>query len=149
MRMQLKSMLFLVGVSFLLFAGFKNPNVRSINAELKGQPTEVNIEFVYTGVNADGDVTGTYTAHGGIESSGTSEMTVHRYANVAHCSQTLEAAEGTITILSNCQFSTMTGAWRVVSGTGAYSDLQGNGKLLMTFPGGGIFVRESYSGKVR
>lgn len=139
MKMQLKSMLLLLGVSFFVIVGFKNAD----------QPTPVTIQFVYNGVAADGDVTGTFTAHGGIETSGTSEMTVNRFANVAHCSQTLTAAEGTITILSNCQFSTMTGAWHIVNGTGAYAGIKGNGKLLMTFPGGGVFVVESYEGKVR
>ena len=100
-------------------------------------------------MTADGTFTGTFTAEGGIETSGTSEMIVNRFGNVAHCSQTLEAPEGTITILSNCQFSTMTGTWRIVGGTGAYAGIDGNGKLLMGFPGGGIIVTESYSGKAR
>jgi len=148
--MQLRSMLLLLGVSFFIFAGFKSSDQRSAKAiQSNDQPTPVWIELVYTGVLSPGTLTGTFTAHGALETSGTVEMTVHRYANVAHCSQTLEDENGTITVLTNCQFSTMDGTWRVVSGTGAYWDLEGNGKLHMTSPGGVVLAEESWSGKVR
>ena len=150
MKMQFKSMLLLLGVSFFIFAGFKNADQRSVKGtHFKDQPTPVTIESIYTSRAADGTVMGTFTAHGGIETTGWVEMDVHRYANVAHCSQTFHSAEGTFTALSNCQFSTMEGTWRIVEATGAYSDLEGNGKLLMTFPGPPVFVHESWSGKVR
>jgi hypothetical protein len=94
-------------------------------------------------------VTGTFTTSGVIAASGTSTMTIHRFVNgkVAHCSQTLVVPDGTITILSNCQFSTMNGTWRIVSGTGAYANIHSNGRLLMTFPSG-VIVIESFSGKI-
>ena len=156
-------MSFLVGVSFIILWGCsKNDNLVSSTTttsnELKSpsasseinssKAVETTIDFVYTGQTPDGTFTGTFTAHGGLETSGSSTMIVNAFGNVAHCSQTLIAPEGTITILSNCQFSTMEGSWRVESGTGAYSSLKGNGKLLMTFPEG-VFVVESYSGQVK
>jgi len=148
--MQFKSMLLLLSVSFFIFAGFKNADQRSVKGiNSKDQPTPVTIELVYTSRAADGTQMGTFTAHGGIETSGWVEMHVHRFANVAHCSQTLHSTEGTITALSNCQFSTMEGTWHIVEATGAYSDLEGNGKLVMMFPGPPVFVHESWSGKVR
>jgi len=158
-------MLLLIAASFIIFSGCKkNDNLVSPSAKSSvdnysalgssesfksGKPTETNIEFIYTGQNPDGTLTGTFSAHGGLEASGTTTMAVNQFGNVAHCSQTLVASGGgTITILSNCQFSTNTGTWRIVSGTGAYADLKGNGKLLMTFPSG-VFVVESYSGQVK
>ena len=109
-------------------------------------PTPVTITGVYTS-GALPTVTGTFTSSGALEISGTTTMTVGRFANVAHCTQTLEASDVSITILSNCQFSTMTGSWRIVSGTGAYENLQGNGRLVMTFPAG-VIVIESFTGKI-
>jgi hypothetical protein len=117
------------------------------------KPMPVIITGTYTG-GAYPTVTGTFTASGAIETSGTSTMTIHSFAfvkgvrHVSHCSQTLVAPEGTITILSNCQFSGMTGTWRIVSGTGAYANLRGNGKLIMTFPGAPVIVIEAFSGRV-
>ena len=92
---------------------------------------------------------GTFTADGALETSGTTEMDVTRSGDFAHCSQTLTSPRGSLTILSDCQFSTMKGTWHIISGTGHYSHLQGNGKLLMTFPGAGVIVIESFSGTIR
>jgi hypothetical protein len=116
-------------------------------------PTATPAPVIITGTYTDGaypTVTGTFIASGAIVASGTSTMTIHRFANgtVAHCSQTLVAPDGTITILSNCQFSTMNGTWRIVSGTGAYTNLQGNGQLTMTHPGSGVIVVEAFYGRI-
>lgn len=150
MKMLSKSMLLLIGMSFFIFAGFKNADHRSVKGiHSKDQPAPVTIESVYTSRAADGTFMGTFTAHGGIETSGWVDMEVHRFANVAHCSQTFHSTEGTFTALSNCQFSTMEGTWRIVEATGAYSGFEGNGKLVMMFPGAPVLVHESWSGQVR
>jgi hypothetical protein len=115
-------------------------------ASRTAKPTAVTIIGTYTD-GALPTVTGTFTASGALEISGTTSMTVDRFDNVAHCSQTLVGPEGTITILSNCQFSTMTGSWRIVSGTGAYANLHGNGRLLMTHPSG-VIVVEAFYGRI-
>ena len=51
----------------------------------------------------------------------------------AHCVVTLIASDGTIIIHQECQFGSPTpeGRWEIVSGTGAYVNLKGNGSLLM------------------
>jgi hypothetical protein len=51
----------------------------------------------------------------------------------AHCVVVLVTPEGTITIHQECVFATNPpqGRWEIVSGTGAYANLQGNGTLTM------------------
>ena len=51
----------------------------------------------------------------------------------AHCVVTLTASNGTIIIDQQCQFATSPpkGRWEIVSGTGAYANLNGNGSLTM------------------
>jgi hypothetical protein len=147
MKMHLKSMLLLMGVSFIIFTGFKNADVRGAQ-DLKANINHSPVTF--TCIYTDGalpTVTGTFTTSGEIETSGTTTMTVNKFANVFHCSQTLVAPGGTITVLSNCQSSTMTGSWRIINGTGDYANLQGNGRLKMTFPAG-VIVIETFSGKI-
>ena len=139
------SLLLFIGTCFLVLTGFRSTET---TATAKSKPVPVNIEFVYTSVGGDGTFMGTFEANGGIDATGTSAMTVDRFANVAHCTQILEAPGGTITIDSYCQFSTMRGSWHIVDATGTYEGLKGNGRLLMMFPGGGIIVTESYEGRV-
>lgn len=54
---------------------------------------------------------------------------------IAHCVVVLtpDDGSGTITIHQQCEFATdpAKGQWEVVSGTGAYANLKGNGDLLM------------------
>ena len=93
---------------------------------------------------------GTFTATGALETWGTNSMVVHpsgkSKAGAIHCTNTLTTSEGSFTLLMNCQFSTSTGTWRIVSGTGAYVGLRGTGSLVMTQPGG-VFV-ETLTGKI-
>jgi hypothetical protein len=147
MKMQLKSMLLLFGVSFFIFAGFKNADQRSVKAQqFKDHSSRVTIELIVTNSNASGTIfTGTFTAHGGLETSGTFEMEPNFFGHFAHCSQTFTSHRGTFTAISDCEFIHNTGTWYIISGTGRYSDLQGNGKLLMT--AGGLV--EAWTGKVR
>jgi hypothetical protein len=51
----------------------------------------------------------------------------------AHCVVTLTASNGTIVIDQQCQFASSPpkGRWEIVSGTGAYANLYGNGSLTM------------------
>ena len=86
---------------------------------------------------ADLHVTGTFTATGSLNVSGVAVMDVVPNANGmrAHCVLTLTAADGsgTITIHQACQFASapIKGVWEIVSGTGDYANLKGNGSLLM------------------
>jgi len=81
------------------------------------------------------NTTGTYVTSGALNLSGYTTMYVGSRAkgNVAHCVVVLYAPDGTITIHQQCEFSTNPpkGQWRIVSGTGAYANLKGNGSLLM------------------
>src|SRR5438270_7708816 len=81
------------------------------------------------------DVTGTFTTSGGLTISGPSTMHVDLNYNgtTAHCVVTLTAPDGNIIIHQQCQFATSPakGRWEIVSGTGAYANLRGNGPLLM------------------
>lgn len=148
MKMQFKSMVILLGVSVFILAGFRNADQRGVKAiQSKDQPRAVTIELIITSQAADGTFIGTFTAHGGIETSGTFAMEAHFSSDghFAHCSQTFKASRGTFTAISDCEFFHNTGTWYLIGGTGRYKHLQGNGKLIMTAGG---FV-ESWSGKVR
>jgi hypothetical protein len=80
-------------------------------------------------------LSGTFTTSGALSISGTTTMDVNGLAagKVAHCVVVLYTPDGTITIHQKCEFSTNPpkGQWDIVSGTGAYSNLKGNGSLLM------------------
>ncbi len=89
------------------------------------------------------NTTGTFTTTGALNISGTSTMVVDPVlANGilarAHCVVVLTPSDGsgTITIHQECVYKTSPpkGRWEIVSGTGAYANLKGNGPLTM--PGG-------------
>jgi hypothetical protein len=81
------------------------------------------------------DVHGTFTTEGALGISGASEMIIGPNENGvrAHCVVTLVTPQGTITIHQECQFSSSPakGRWEIVSGTGAYANMRGNGSLTM------------------
>ena len=81
------------------------------------------------------NVTGTFTTGGALTISGASTMHVEPNLNgtIAHCVVTLIASDGTIIIHQECQFGSPTpqGRWQIVSGTGVYANLNGNGSLTM------------------
>ena len=81
------------------------------------------------------DVAGTFTTTGALTISGDTTMHVDLNADGirAHCVVTLIASDGTIIIHQQCQFATdpPEGRWQIVSGTGAYANLKGNGSLTM------------------
>jgi hypothetical protein len=90
-------------------------------------------------------VTGTFTTTGALTISGVSTMLIGPNVNgvIAHCVVTLIPSNGlgTIIIDQECQFATSMpapyptgqgkGRWEIVSGTGAYANLNGNGPLTM------------------
>ena len=81
------------------------------------------------------NVAGTFTTSGALTISGTAFMHVDflNAGTTAHCVVTLTASNGTIIIDQQCQFATSPpkGRWEIVSGTGPYANLNGNGSLLM------------------
>jgi hypothetical protein len=79
------------------------------------------------------DVTGTFVTTGALTISGDTTMHIGPNENGtrAHCVVTLIAPDGVIIIHQECQFATSppSGRWQIVSGTGAYVNLRGNGSL--------------------
>jgi hypothetical protein len=94
---------------------------------------------------------GTVTATGALEFTGTNYMVVRSSgksrAGAIHCTNSVVTPEGTFTILMDCQFTTSTGQWRITNGTGAYTNLKGNGSLVMYFNEEGQDV-EDLHGKI-
>ena len=105
----------------------------SVSNASSSKPQEVTITAVYD-FSTFPFVYGTFTTTGALDISGTTTMNVGPKKNgVAHCEVVLYATDGTITIHQECQFHTdpPAGQWQIVSGTGAYKNLKGNGSLLM------------------
>jgi hypothetical protein len=134
MQKQLNLMLLFTVASFILFTGFKrdNPVSSSVNFNVKKTPVTITAVFDFSTFP---DVLGTFTTGGALDISGDAEMVIGFNANTkrAHCIVTLTTSDGTITIHQECQFSTKPpkGRWEIISSTGAYANLKGNGSLLM------------------
>lgn len=126
MKMQLKSMLLLLPLSFIFLVGCKKH---------EGDQS-ATITVTDLAKPKPGFVTGTFTTTGALSVSGTSLMEVHSAAggDSSHCTVTLTAKEGTITMHYDCSNINMSGAWHITDGTGKYTKLQGNGTLTMMRP---------------
>ena len=70
-------------------------------------------------------------------------MAVTGTGSAFHCINTLTSTAGTLVAISHCNSITMEGVWQIVSGTGIYEDLKGNGSLQMLSYG------EEWEGTVR
>ena len=145
MKRHLKSTLLVSAVSFIVFTSFKRDSLVStpvnhkagavVSHSLKSNySTPVTITAVFD-FSTFPDVFGTFTTSGALEISGDAEMVIGPNENGkrAHCVVTLTTSDGTITIHQECQFASnpAKGRWEIVSGTGAYANLQGNGSLTM------------------
>ena len=122
-------------IALSMIAFFTMGSVPSVSATPR--PTPVTITAVFD-FSTFPDVTGTFTTSGALTISGPSTMHVELLNNgtpgqPAHCVVTLLAPNGTIIIDQQCQFATSPprGRWEIVSGTGAYANLNGNGPLTM------------------
>jgi len=134
MQKQLKLMLLFTVASFILFTGFKrdNPVSSSKASNTKASPVTITAVFNFSTFP---DVFGTFTTGGSLNLTGTAEMIIGPNNNGirAHCVVILTTPNGTFTIHQECVFATNPpkGRWEIVSGTGAYANLKGNGSLLM------------------
>jgi len=128
MQKQFKLMLLFTAASFILLTGFKTDNPASSSKK------PVTITGVYD-FSTFPNVSGTFTTGGALNISGRTTMDIDQIVpgSIFHCVVTLFASGGTITIHQECEFSTSIpkGQWQIVSGTGAYANLKGNGSLLM------------------
>ena len=121
-------------IALCMIACFTMGSVPSASAS-PPTPVPVIITAVFDFTNFP-NVSGTFTTSGALTISGTSTMRVdlNPYNGVrAHCLVTLIAPNGTIYIDQQCQFASSPpkGRWEIVSGTGAYANLNGNGSLTM------------------
>ena len=124
---------FLSAVAVLLLIAFSTTSWVSPKPVAMKMPVTITVT-TFGGMPVPGDNPGTFVATGAIETSGTSIMNVVPLSNVAiHCSILLTDEHGTITIHQECNFATPTpqGRWEIVSGTGDYANLRGNGPLTM------------------
>ena len=149
MKKQLKSGLFISVAIFTIFTSCKKNdslvtpspspvsgenNVAAIsNSSSPGKPMPVTITEVMD--FSTNPAFGTFTSTGGLSISGTCMMTFNPNKNftTAHNVIVLTTLEGAITIHDECEFAVSAafpfgrGQWQIVSGTGAYANLQGNG----------------------
>ena len=126
MRSKLKIPWLLLGVCFFILAGCKKEHI---------QRTSTTFTLTLTDQPKPGTYTGYFVASGDPTVSGTFSMDVQDLGDSLHCSQTLVVpAKGSTTIISDCSLVTMTGSWYITNGTGAYSNLRGEGSLIMAFP---------------
>ena len=144
MKIKLQSMLFLFGATFISFMGCKKQH----------EPTDSTITETFTSKTPTKDGAtyyGTFTATGGLTTSGTSLMDVQLTADSSFCHDVLTTLTGTFTMVLNCSRTNMTGHWKIVNGTGEYSALHGNGPLTMMFPPNvpdGVLIIETITGKI-
>jgi hypothetical protein len=133
--------LFSAAIALCVIAFFTMGSVPCYSAPT---PTPVTITASYD-FSTFPYVTGTFTTTGLGGISGSTTMLVGPNVNgvIAHCVVTLIPSDnsGTIIIDQECQFATSMptpyttgqgkGRWEIVSGTGAYANLNGNGPLTM------------------
>jgi hypothetical protein len=144
----------IAAIALCVIAFFTMGSVPSASAST---PIPVTITAAYDFSNFP-NVTGTFTTTGALTISGTSTMHVelNPFNGVrAHCVVTLIAPNGTIIIDQQCQFATSMpapypngqgkGRWEIVGGTGAYANLNGNGRLTMPTSAQG-FPEEAMTG---
>lgn len=127
MRNNVKFLLLLFGVSFLIVSGCKKEHIQ--------RRTSTTFTLTLVKQPKPGTWNGYFVASGDPTVSGTFTMNVHRAGDSIHCSQTLVVPEkGSTTIKSDCSLVTMTGKWYITNGTGAYWNLRGEGSNIMSFP---------------
>jgi len=149
MKKQLKSGLLITAALFTIFAACqKNDSlVTSSSPPVSGENDAATISnslapekpmpVVITEVMdfSTNPAFGTFSSTGGLSTTGTCMMTFNPNRNfrTAHNVITLTTSEGTIIIHDECEFAINSafpfgkGQWQIVSGTGAYANLQGNG----------------------
>ncbi len=125
---------FATAIALCVIALFTMGSVPSASASTR---TPVTITGVYD-FSTFPDLTGTFTTTGALTISGPTTMHIGLNENGtrAHCVVTLIAPDGVIIIHQECEFATSppAGRWEIVSGTGAYVNLRGNGPLTMPPP---------------
>lgn len=143
---------FSVAITLLLIAFFTTSWLSPTQAQ-KPIPVSITVPFGYTsGAFPDITFTGPFTISGAFETSGTAIMVAHLNANgmVYHCIWTLTDDKGTFTLHEQCEMGStpVKGRWEIVSGTGIYSNLRGNGSSLMPDVGDPAIYQEDLKGVI-
>jgi Protein of unknown function (DUF3224) len=134
---------FPAAIALLLIAFFTTSWV-SATPVPKPKPVLITVPFSLTGGTFPTFVyTGPFTISGAFKASGTAIMvaTVNADFTAYDCMWTLtDDNGGTFTLHEVCQAATMpfTGRWEILSGTGHYTNLRGNGSALMPDKGDGF-----------
>ena len=130
-----KNKFFTAAITLLLIAFFTTSWVTAALAE-KPTGISITVPFYYSsGAPPNVTFTGEFTISGAFTASGiaTMDAAIKGNNNVYHCIWTLPCAGGTIIIHEQCVLagSSWKGRWEIVSGTGDYTNLRGNGSALM------------------
>jgi hypothetical protein len=156
----------------------KSTDVQPIGSSTVNTPKAkqaANVTFTSAGVHVGNEVyDGTFSASGLISGTGTTQEavaitiplggSVQALMNATytfHSTQTFTfaASSGSITVVTSgtwaftdpsLSYATGTGNWNIISSTGAYAGLQGNGTLSISidFTGAATSVTDSYTGYV-
>ena len=144
---------FSVAITLLLIAFFTTSWVSPTQAQ-KPTPVSITVPFEFTGGEFPiFTFTGPFTISGAFEASGTAIMVAQLNTNamVYHCIWTLTADNGGTFILHEyCQMGStpVKGRWEIVSGTGIYANLRGNGSSLMPDVGNPDISQENLTGVI-
>lgn len=118
---------------FITFSSFKQQDCSTTQVAKRHQPSSMHVTYTIIGRNSAGAVIGMFTSTGGVEADGSFTMVPVALGQALHCTLELTTSSGdVINILMDCNEVTMLGEYRIVGGTGAYSDLKGVGKVDMT-----------------
>src|SRR4051794_19848012 len=122
MKTQLKLMLLLLGVPFLLLTACQKedalvkPRQSSASSQSSSDAVisgDVKITLTIITSTSNG-LTGSFKMRGDFNSQGDFIMVVTpTTADSLHCVQTLISDRGTLTIISNCSLATGTGRWHI------------------------------------
>ena len=135
MKKAIKSALALSISLFTLFtvSSFtKSAPIKGSNSIVTALSEKTPVTFFTRATSADGTTYyGTVEASGGIDATGTYVMPTEVHGMALHCLLIITFPDGTLTIRMNCNMRTGNGRWQILEGTGVYSELRGNGPLVM------------------
>jgi len=122
-------------IAFFTMSWMPSPTTVGSNTLSSSKPASVFLNtttLTSTGVPPSVVKTGTYVASPELGTSGTYVMNVQFFGKAFHCTTTFTPTGGDeFTTFSECQMTLLTGQWRVISGTGIYANLRGNGSIVM------------------
>jgi hypothetical protein len=125
-------------LSLISLSSFNKRQDQKLNQHLSfraGGNAPVTIHTSITGAYPDGTTfTGTVSIIGAISQTGTFVMQTEALGMALHCNLVLELPDGTLTIRMNCNMGTLNGRCKILSGTGAYENVKGEGSLVMPVP---------------